>query len=101
MNEGGVHVIRYKAIREFKAARPDAGAALDHWYRVSASCAWKSLAELKQVFGSADWVRPYVVFNVAGNKYRLIAEINYRSQTLFIRHILTHQEYSEGKWKKS
>jgi len=54
MNEGGVHVISHKAIREFKAARPDAGAALDHWYRVSASCAWKSLAELKQVFGSAD-----------------------------------------------
>jgi mRNA interferase HigB len=95
-----VHVISYKAIREFKAARPEAGAALDNWYRVAASSNWRSLAELRQVFGSADWVKPYVVFDIAGNKYRLIAEINFRSQTLFIRHILTHQEYAEGEWKK-
>ncbi len=95
-----MHVISYKAIREFKAARPDSGPALDNWYRVSSACKWTSFAEIKQVLGSADWVKPYVVFNVAGNKYRLIAEINFRSQTLFIRHILTHQEYSEGKWKE-
>jgi len=53
------------------------------------------------VFGSADWVKPYVIFNMNGNKFRLIAEVNYRSQTLFIRYILTHQEYVKGKWKKS
>ena len=99
--EWDVHVISYKAIRGFKAARPDAGPALDNWYRVAASCRWKSFAEVRQVFRSADWVSPYVVFNIAGNKYRLIAEINFRSQTLFIRHILTHQEYTEGAWKKS
>ena len=96
-----MHVISYKAIREYKAARPDAGSALDNWYRVTSSAKWQSFAEVRQVFGSADWVSPYVVFNIAGNEYRLIAEINFRSQTLFIRHILTHQEYSEGKWKKS
>jgi mRNA interferase HigB len=96
----GVHVISYKAIREFKAARPEADPALDNWYRVSAVCKWKSFTEVRQVFGTADWVKPYVIFNIAGNKYRLIAEINFRSQTLFIRDILTHQEYAEGKWKK-
>ena len=95
-----VHVISYKAIREFKAARPGAGPALDHWYRVSSACKWTSFAEVKQVLGTADWVKPYVVFNIAANKDRLIAGINFRSQTLFIRHILTHQEYSEGKWKQ-
>lgn len=95
-----MRVISYKAIREFKAARPDAGPALDNWYRVSSVGKWASFAGVKQVLGSADWVKPYVVFNIAGNKYRLIAEINFRSQTLFIRHILTHQEYAEGKWKK-
>ena len=96
-----MHVISYKAIREFKATRPDAGPALENWYRVSARCRWESFRELRQVFGSADWVRPYVVFNIGGNKYRLIAEINFRSQTLFIRHILTHADYAEGKWKES
>ena len=95
-----VHVISYKATRKFKAARPDAGPALENWYRVSSACKWTIFAEVMQVLGTADWVKPYVVFNIAGNKYRLIAEINFRSQTLFIRHILTHQEYSEGKWKQ-
>jgi len=95
-----VHVISYKAIREFKASRPEAGPALDNWYRVAASCKWKSFQEVREVLGSADWVKPYVVFNVAGNKYRVIAEINFRSQTLFIRRILTHQEYAQGKWKE-
>ncbi len=95
-----VHVISYKAIREFKAAHPDSGQALDFWYRVAAGCEWSSFGEVRQVFGSADWVRPHVVFNIAGNKYRLIAEINFRSQTLFIRQILSHQDYVEGKWKR-
>jgi len=96
-----VHVISYKAIREFKSENAEAGPALDAWYRVSAGCRWTSFAEIKRVFATADWVKPYVVFNIAGNKYRLIAEINFRSQTLFIRHILTHQEYDQGKWKRS
>jgi mRNA interferase HigB len=96
-----VHVISYKAIRDFKPARREAGQALDNWYRVSANCKWKSFGEMRQVFGSADWVKPYVVFNIAGNKSRLIAEINFRSQTLFVRQILAHKEYAEGNWKKS
>ena len=96
-----MHVISYKAIREFKAARPDAGSALDNWYRVCASCKWKSFEEIRQLFASADWVSPYVVFSVGGNKYRVIAEINFRSMTLFIRHILAHQESAQGRWKKS
>ena len=61
---------------------------------------WAKFPRLRKVFTSADWVKPYVIFDIAGNKYRLIAEINFRSQTLFIRHILTHQEYAKGKWKK-
>lgn len=96
-----MHIISYKAIREFKVGRPDAESGLDNWYRVAASSKWNNFVELKKEFGSADWVNPYVIFNIAGNKYRLIAEINFRSQTLFIRDILTHNEYAEGKWKKS
>jgi mRNA interferase HigB len=95
-----VHVISYKAIRSFTAERPDSRPSLDNWYRVASSSRWVSFAEIRQTFSSADWVTPYVVFNIGGNKYRLIAEVNFRSQTLFIRHILTHAEYSEGKWRQ-
>ncbi len=47
-----------------------------------------------------DFVESYTVFNIKGNEYRLITEINYKSQTIFIRYILTHTEYDEDKWKK-
>jgi mRNA interferase HigB len=96
-----VHAISYKAIREFAAVHADAGPVLNNWYRVTARCTWSNFAELKRVFESADWVSPYVVFNLVGNKYRLVAEINFRSQTLFIRHILTHRQYDQEGWKRS
>jgi mRNA interferase HigB len=56
-------------------------------------------AEIRQIYPSADIVGKYTVFNIKGNNYRLIAEINYRSQTIFVRYILTHSEYDKNKWK--
>ena len=60
-----MHVISYKAIREFKAVRPDAGSALDNWYRVSCCLQMDELRGGEAGLGSADWVKPYVVFNIA------------------------------------
>src|SRR5579862_9093232 len=94
-----VHVISYEAIREYKVNRPDSASGLDSWYRVACAGKWESFAELKQIFGSADYVDPFVVFNIGGNKYRLIARINFRSKTLFIRSILTHEEYDKRQWR--
>ena len=59
------------------------------------------MAELKQVFSSADLVESRLVFNIGGNKYRLIADVSYKASTLLVREILTHQEYERGGWKKS
>ena len=95
-----MHVISYKAIRLFKAEHSDAGSALDKWYQVTAASNWDDLAHLQYTYPAADWVNPYVVFNIGGNKYRLIAEINFRSRTVFIRHILTHRDYDRGGWKQ-
>jgi mRNA interferase HigB len=57
------------------------------------------LAEMKKTFGSADYVRPYTVFNISGNKYRLVALVDYEVQTVSIEHVLTHEEYDEQRWK--
>ena len=75
-------------------------APLDLWYRVAKKANWKTLNEVRETFPSADAVGKYTVFNVKGNAYRLIVEINYRSQRLFIRHVLTHAEYDRGGWKQ-
>jgi mRNA interferase HigB len=54
---------------------------------------------VKQSFNTADFVAPHVVFDIGGNKYRLIAEMNFARRVLFIRFILTHQDYMRGAWK--
>lgn len=57
---------------------------------------WKNPAELKQVYRNADLVGRRTVFNIAGNKYRLIARVNYQSQRVFVLYLLTHAEYDKG-----
>ena len=52
------------------------------------------------MFPHADSVGKWTVFNVKGNKYRLITEINYAKQFVFVRHFLTHSEYDKGAWKR-
>lgn len=94
-----MHVISRKALVEFSQVHPDAEAPLDAWYRIAKSAHWASLVEVRQVYPHADLVDDYTVFNIKGNDYRLIAEINYRSQLIFIRYVLTHAEYSKNRWK--
>lgn len=60
---------------------------------------WKTLPELKQTFNSADDVEGRVVFNIGGNKYRLITVIQYELSLVIIQRVLTHEEYDRGGWK--
>ncbi len=94
-----MHVVSHKAIRSFSRTHPDAANALDHWYRVAKRALWENFAEVKETFNTADFVSPYIVFDIGGNKYRLIAEINFSRGVLFIRGVLTHKEYLKGAWK--
>jgi mRNA interferase HigB len=55
---------------------------------------------LKAKFGSADYVDGLVVFNIGGNKYRLIADVRYDQHKVYILHVLTHAEYSRNNWKR-
>lgn len=95
-----MHIISYKKIREFCKKYPDAANALNHWYRIVKHEEFPSFAEVKRLFPSADQVENFVVFNIGGNKYRLIVFIRYQRKLLFIRHILSHKEYDKDKWKE-
>ena len=95
-----MHVVSHKAIRIFCNTHPDSCRPLDYWYRIAKRAPWTNYQELKQSFNSADFVAPFVVFDVGGNKYRLIAEINFSRKVLFIRRIMTHNEYVKGTWKR-
>jgi mRNA interferase HigB len=94
-----MHIVSHKAIRFFCEEHPQARNAMDHWHRVAKQATWFSFAEVKQSFNTADFVAPHVVFNIGGNKYRLIAEMNFTRRVLFIRRIMTHKEYVKGTWK--
>jgi mRNA interferase HigB len=95
-----VNVISYRKIREFCAQHRNAEGSLSALFRTAKKANWQNPAELKQVYPSADMVGRYTVFNIKGNKYRLIARIKYSSQTLFIVAVMTHEEYDLDKWKE-
>ena len=94
-----MNVISFKRIREFSLTHRGADGSLRAWYSTAKKSNWQNPAELKMTYPSADFVGRYTVFNIKGNKYRLIARIVYRSQTIFIVAVLSHEEYDLGKWK--
>ncbi|VTU00660.1 hypothetical protein : Uncharacterized protein OS=Anabaena sp. 90 GN=ANA_C13507 PE=4 SV=1: DUF2136 [Gemmataceae bacterium] len=94
-----MHVISKKKLRDFWEVYPRAKAALEAWYQVAEHAEWESFAEVRQTFNTADQVGKFTVFDIGGNKYRLIAAIHFNRGKLFVRHVLTHVEYDEGKWK--
>ncbi len=95
-----MHVISRKKLLEAAAKHGDLGEPLDVWYRIAKKAEWRNLMDVRQVFPTADAVDKFTVFNIKGNAYRLITEINYQTGRIFLRHVLTHTEYSRGGWKK-
>ena len=89
-----MRVISRRPIRAFVKIHPDAAEPLEHWWRVVLKAAWSNLIEVRNDFRHADAVGKYTVFNIAGNKYRLIATIKYRCRVLYIR------DYDQGAWKQ-
>ena len=79
----------------------DAERPLRAWYThvASRAVAWQSWADVKGFFGNASLVGNCAVFNIGGNKYRLVTRILYPSQKVFILKIMTHREYDDDRWK--
>lgn len=95
-----MHIITRKRLNEFAERHPETTSALAHWYREMKRRNFASFAELRTSFPAADQVGKLTVFNIGGNKARLIAALHYNRQRVYIRAVLTHQEYNEGKWKE-
>ncbi len=95
-----MHVISKKLLQIFWMSHADSKDALDAWYSVARRAEWRNLEEVRQTYPSADAVERWTVFNIRGNRYRLITTIHYNRQKIYIRSILTHQEYSRDAWKQ-
>lgn len=96
-----LRIISKRAIREFAVGKhKTALAPLEYWYKTAKRAEWRTPAGVRSDFNTADFVSDLVVFDIGGNKYRLVAAIKYRWQIVYIRHILTHEDYDKGDWKK-
>ena len=94
-----MHIITRKRLLDFAEEHPNTSTPLDVWYRIVKSTEIKNFSQLREIFPRADKVENLTVFNIGGNKIRLIAAIHYDTQCLFIRHVLTHKEYDKENWK--
>ena len=95
-----MYVISRKALRSFWDQYPDSKNPLSRWFKAMEHNNFGSFNELRAAFPTADKVGDMVVFNIGGNKYRLIASIHFNRGKVYIRHVLTHREYDRGRWKR-
>ena len=94
-----MHVISKHTLAVFWLKHAAARSPLEAWYRLVKTSSFFSFSEVKKTFGSADYVPPFVVFDVGGNNFRVIAVLHYDRQKLYIREVFTHAEYD--RWNKT
>jgi mRNA interferase HigB len=99
-----MHIIARPILRDFSDKHADACAWLDAWWKNVSKARWENPNEVKAAYDSVDRVGECYVFNVCGNRYRLIAKIVFAYQrndgTIFVKHVLTHADYDKNAWKK-
>ena len=89
-----VHIIARRTIREYWERESRAEQPLKSWYEIASKAEWSSPMDVKQVYGTASVVgNDRIVFNIGGNRYRLIVRFDYASRLGFVRFVGTHAEY--------
>jgi len=83
----------------FWERHPDSKQPLVRWYQIVERTSFADFAALRRALPGADKVGRLIVFNIAGNKYRLIAAVHFNRGKIYVRHLLTHAEYDRGEWK--
>ncbi len=100
-----MRIIKTSMLREFWQAHREAQASLETWVQQTRAARWADFGQLRRTFPSADLVkvasgRTVVIFNIAHNRYRLVAAAHYNMQIVYTLLILTHKEYDRGAWKE-
>lgn len=92
-----MRVISNKALTDFSKNHAAAEAPMQAWRKIVESRSFTNFADIKTAFNAVDKVDMYYVFDIGGNKYRIVAAIHFDQQKLFIRHVFTHKEYDQWK----
>jgi len=90
-------ILGRNTLSDFKAEHEDASSQIDAWEAEVSAANWEKPADVKARYGSASFLEGnHVVFNIKGNKYRLLVQITYKSKIVLVKKVGTHQEYM--KW---
>ncbi len=93
-----MRIVSHKKLKDFysQPGHEDARVPLERWYTVAEDAQWKGLTDIRKDFASADFVgNQHYVFNIGGNKYRLVVVVKFMMGYLFIRFVGTHNEYDK------
>lgn len=95
-----MRVLGTEVLDKAKKLHRDLASSLATWLMIAREAKWKNLNEVRLTWPNTDRVKGKTIFNIKGNRYRLIAIVNYASQTIIVRMLVTHDEYSTGEWNK-
>jgi len=96
---GSIRVLSKRRLKEFWEKHPQAQTPLLAWYAVAKVRHWRSLIDVKRDFPQADFVQGLTVFNIGGNDFRLVVDLWYPGQVVYVKSVMTHGEYDKGRWK--
>jgi mRNA interferase HigB len=94
-----MHLMSIRNLRRDVARYPDAQHPIEDWYNIVRRTDWANLEVVRETYRDAEAVGNFTVFNIKGNKYRLIVDIDYESGTVYYKCFLTHAEYDKDRWK--
>ena len=92
-------LIAIAKLREAASRYPDVSKQIEDFYQTIKTVHWQNLIDVQKTFSTAEAVGNFTVINIKRNNYRLMLDINYKKQLIFLKYFLTHAEYSKDKWK--
>jgi mRNA interferase HigB len=95
-----VNIANYEAIEKFARKHARSRTSLNIWYETVSKSNWNKFDDVKKTLNATDIYQDCVIFDIAGNNFRLIALIDYELQQVSVRAIMTHADYVKDKWKK-
>ena len=93
-----MNVIKKKTLVGYAARHPDTAGPLASWRKIFEKTDFADINAIRAILPTADFADPYTIFNIKGNRYRLITIIHYRYQRIYIKELFTHADYD--KWNK-
>ena len=94
-----MRVIAKRPLVQFWTKHPEAERPFRSWLTLCRSKNFENFAQLKQTFRTVDKVGRFVVFDIGGNKFRLIVVVHVNRKRIYVRAVLTHEDYDQDQWR--